>query len=252
MKSVMYFYVLLGLLSSTWAYGQLLPPSSRDSVEVSVLTCGPGDLLYSLFGHTAIRVQNHSTGQDLVYNYGTFDFQADGFAVKFLRGKLPYQLSVVRMDSFLREYQMDKRYVEEQSLNLSQSEKFKVLEFLYNNLRPENRFYKYDFYFDNCTTRIRDLLEDRVGSIQYPTLNEEKFTFRDLLHQYLTQHPWTKFGMDIILGTQSDQVADDRGQMFLPEYFFDYLDTSTLKDRKIVRENNSVLSFPPNQKHKSC
>ena len=148
-----FFYVLIFLLKGIQISGQ--GDSPPDSIRVSILTCAPGDQLYSMYGHNAIRVRDNAIGTDLVFNYGTFDFNTPGFAIKFMRGKLPYLLSVARYDDFIYEYTYFQRDVMEQELALSQEQKSGIISFLDENMRPENRAYAYDFFQDNCATRLR-------------------------------------------------------------------------------------------------
>lgn len=242
-KSVSILWLIL-LFQSTFAQDV-----DYSNIRISVITCGSGEDLYTLFGHSALRVINPSKSTDLVYNWGTFDFGENTaaakvkFAVGFLRGKLPYALSVSRINRFLREYQYYQRPVSEQVINLSETNKKQILELLDVNQQGQNRFYKYDFYYDNCVTRIRDIIENELGKISYPDLNESPKSFRDLLHENLTDHPWTKFGMDIVLGTQSDKIADMREQMFLPAYFQTYLADSKFGNQNVVSESKTILTF---------
>ena len=129
------------------------------SYQISLLTCSPGEELYTTFGHSAIRILNSQTGSDLVFNYGTFDFEDPDFYQKFIEGKLLYFVSVDSMRNFLWEYQYYQRGITEQILNLTCEEKEKIVRALFENAKNENKFYRYNFTFDNCTTRIRDLLE---------------------------------------------------------------------------------------------
>lgn len=225
-------------------------------IEMSILTCGTGSDLYTLFGHSALLVRDNSSNVNLVYNWGTFDFGENNFTgimsfgANFLRGQLPYALSVSQLDSFLREYQYYKRPVREQVINFTDAQKGEVLKILEINRKPDNRYYKYDFYFDNCVTRLRDIIEGQKGPVNYPVLSTKEKTFRHLLHENLGDFPWTKFGMDIILGTQSDQVADHRGQMFLPLYFEEYLSGAKSDDGSIVVSSKEILTFEKSSNHK--
>ena len=225
---------------------QLVMFGQKDSsqLKISILTCGPGGDLYSLFGHTGVRVQDKSRAIDVVYNYGTFDFNAPGFAVKFLRGKLEYFLSRAPIDSFLREYQYGQRYVREQELDITYAEKVAFFQALEENLKKENRMYQYDFFFDNCVTRIRDKSEEVFGEIDYGNTVDEEMSFRDLLHSHLKPHAWTEFGMDLILGVGTDQKAGARGQMFLPSYYARYVSNASIDGESFVGNEASILEFP--------
>ncbi len=187
-----------------------------ENTKISILTCRSGDQLYTTFGHTAIRISNPVTRMDYVYNYGLFSFDTPNFYPKFLRGQLPYFLGGTQMKNFLREYKYDKRTVFEQELILNDDQKLKMIEFLKNNAKPENRIYNYDFFYDNCATRVVDLY-GLAGEISYTNEIEEK-TFRDLLKENLQNLVWPGFGIDLLIGARAERVTNRRDQMFLPEY----------------------------------
>ncbi len=173
-------------------------------LRISLLTCSPGEELYSTFGHSAIRITDSVSHTDIVYNYGTFNFDEPGFYTKFIRGKLSFYLSTDDFNSFLYSYQQENRGVIEQVLNLTCTEKYNMLMLLQANLMGQNKFYKYDFTFDNCTTRLRDLLEKTSDSpVHFGKILETKSSFRDLIHKYLDYNDkqWSKLGIDILLGS---------------------------------------------------
>ena len=186
---------------------------------MTVLTCSPGEALYSSFGHSALRIQDPSRGIDQVYNYGTFDFNTPNFYGKFLRGKLLYRLSIQSYQSFLYEYKVEGRKVYEEEILLNGADKEAIALFLAENYRPENREYLYDFFFDNCSSRIRDVfeavLQDRL-SYRFPP-SEESITYRDAIEPYIEGRPWIFTGINLLLGQPTDQLADERGLMFLPD-----------------------------------
>ncbi len=132
-------------------------------LRISILTCSPGEELYSTFGHSAIRITDSVSHHDIVYNYGTFNFDEPGFYTKFIRGKLSFYLSTDDFESFMNEYLEEKRDITEQVLNLTCAEKYNIVMLLQANMMAANRTYKYDFTFDNCTTRLRDLIEKCCG-----------------------------------------------------------------------------------------
>jgi hypothetical protein len=212
---------------------------SQDSCDlrISLLTCSPGDELYSTFGHSALRVSDSVTGRDVVFNYGTFNFAEPGFYMKFVRGKLLYYLSTEDFMAFAEAYRLDNRSIIEQVLNLTCAEKEQLVDALLENLQPENRAYKYDFLFDNCTTRLRDLIEKMSHEkVSYPKIIEEGTRFRDLIHIYLNhsnQH-WSKFGIDLLLGAKTDAVMTNREAMFLPDYLMKGLDSSRAGAESLV------------------
>jgi hypothetical protein len=208
------FFVLFGLFTLT-AQSSL---RFSDSVQISLITASPGQDLYSQFGHSIIRVIDYKFRTDLAFNYGTFDFDTPNFYGKFMQGKLNYQLAVHSMERTFRAYNYEQRLLEEQVLQLSPTEQQAVLDFLVFNAQPENREYLYDFFYDNCATRIRDIFEKEVNGFVYTEAEVEDYTFRQMLALYVGDHSWINFGFSLILGYPTDQVANMREQMFLPDY----------------------------------
>ena len=214
--------------------GQILSPAAR----VSLLTVSPGSELYSSFGHTAIRVVDPVVSQERIFGWGTFDFSTDNFYVKFLRGTLPYQISVTDMYAMQYAYQIENRTIREQVLDLSPSQRQRLFDVLNENYRPENRTYQYKFYYDNCATRPRDKIADACGdSLTVPskTVPTGK-SYRDWMNDYLGQHPWSKVGMNLALGTPADVVTTGWQAMYLPDQVHDQLSRATLRraDGRVV------------------
>lgn len=224
--------------------------SAQDSVchvRISLLTCAPGAELYSTFGHTALRIQDSARGTDLIYNYGTFDFDDPHFYTKFIRGKLDYTLSVDPFPGFMSEYVEEQRSVQEQWLNLTCSEKEQIIKALAINMQGNNRYYKYDFVYDNCTTRVRDLIFRSLTGIDIKNrLVPEGTTARNLIHSYLDKggEPWSKLGIDILLGAKLDQPVDNNVAMFLPDYLLKGIDSATINNTQpVVRRKQSLLNL---------
>jgi hypothetical protein len=214
-----------------------------EEAEISMLTASPGDELYSVFGHSALRVYDPLYGIDEVYNYGTFDFDTPNFYLKFTRGQLLYQLSVSTFKQFLREYEYEQRAVYEQLLNLNQDEKQRIYDFLLVNRLPENRSYLYDFFYDNCATRIRDIVHDLLfidwGDDPYPGPQR---SFRDMLQPYLSNMQWAAFGIDLALGLPADRIATPWHYMFLPdEMFTAFAQARHIDGRPLVKNHHIVL-----------
>jgi hypothetical protein len=195
-------------------------PNLSAMAEISLLTCSSGPELYKTFGHSAIRVKDPLLNIDRVYNYGTFDFNTENFYLKFAQGKLNYWLSVSSFENFFFEYAYYKQTVFENEFNLTPPEKQRLFDFLENNYLPENRFYLYDFFFDNCATRIRDAIYSTFnGEVAIADTSWHKeITFREGLDLYMTNQPWTHLGMDLGLGTPTDRKMNSSEIMFLPEY----------------------------------
>ena len=146
---------------------------------ISILTCEPGTDLYASFGHSAIRVQDPMMQLDIIYNYGIFDFYAPNFYTNFIKGKLTYTLGRQYFSDFLFEYEMENRSVKEQVLRLDKNSRDRLFNFLEKNYRPENRDYAYDFFFNNCATKIRDLIGENglISGIQINQATDLKKTF---------------------------------------------------------------------------
>ncbi|MDR0766271.1 MAG: DUF4105 domain-containing protein [Odoribacteraceae bacterium] len=206
--------VLLLLTSVAVASPGLLSREAR----VSLLTCAPGDQLYSLFGHTAIRVSDPPAGLDVVFNYGTFDFDTPGFYFKFASGTLLYQLSRVSFPRFMAEYYYYNRDVREQVLRLDSLQRQALWERLEENYRPEARAYLYNFLYDNCTTRARDVIAGAAGGeVTWAPPARDK-SFWNLLDEYLEVSPWIQWGIHAILGSPGTAIATGWEEMFLPDY----------------------------------
>jgi len=203
--------------------------------------------LYSTFGHTALRVQDSTTGIDAVYNYGTFEFGPD-FYSKFIRGKLLYSLSVETFSDFLYTYQVESRSIVEQELQLSCDEKQKLYTALQINALEENRRYHYDFLFDNCTTRARDIVARNTNApvIFKNILPKERPTFRDLIHSYLNKgnEYWSKLGIDILLGVKLDKKVSNQQSMFLPDWLLKGFDSAIVNSHPLVTPPQPVLKMP--------
>jgi len=237
-------FLLAFLTASAALFAQY--PKLNEGAKVILFTCGPGDELYAGFGHSAIWISDPTQKIDRLYNYGTFDFDTPNFYGKFIRGKLNYMVSVTRGSRFLDEYNSRKISVYGQLLNLNQDEKQRMYEFLENNLLPENRLYKYDFFYDNCATRIRDVLVKVAdGKVDFNT-TDQHLSFREMLFPYLTHTPWTKFGINLILGLTSDKIATPWDYMYLPEYMQDQFQNATITSngvkRKLVTNSRQYLS----------
>lgn len=207
-----------------------------ENAEMSLITVAPGDELYSGFGHSALWVEDESKGLSVVFNYGTFDFETPGFYMKFVRGKLDYMLSAGRLSYLVNSAKAEKRTVIQQKLNLSMTQRNEIYNFLLENIKPENRFYQYDFFFDNCSTRFRDLLEDVLGEGLVWERDAEGLTFREYLDIYLAEKPWQDFGIDLVLGQPTDAIADKRNEMFLPDLLMMHFDEATYNGKPIVED----------------
>jgi len=237
----------LCFINSLWIalLGFLLQAQLSDDAQISILTCDAGQDLYSSFGHSAFRVQDSANGINWVYNYGTFDFNTSNFYYKFARGKLLYSLSVSTFSDFLFTYELENRWVKEQILKLNPEERNNLFRFLENNRKPENRDYKYDFLFDNCATKLPQILKKVLGNnIKYHGEHlKNHLSFRDLIHQNLLTNSWSSFGIDLALGSVIDREAAAVEYMFLPKYVMLQMQNTTLAENPLVLRERSVLKY---------
>jgi len=230
-----------------------------DSSRVSLVTCGPGEELYEAFGHTAIRVYDPSLGFDAVFNYGTFDFNQPNFYWNFVQGRSLYMLAVNRYSNFIRSYEYYNRSVREQFLNLNLEQKQALLDKLTLNAKKENREYLYDYFFDNCSTRPRDIIVDALkGNIEFDSthLANQHLTIRELTDLYIVkEQPWGDLGIDLCLGAVIDEPATAMQYMYLPEKLeeaFDHAYTVKNGERiELVEEKRVTFQSAPVFKPKS-
>lgn len=243
MKSLKYTVILVFILLGSFGTNAQLDTCK---IRVSLLTCAPGTELYSTFGHTALRIYDSSFKADYVFNFGTFDFSDPDFYSKFVRGKLKYYLSVENYKDFVYQYNYEQRSIREQVLNFNCEEKNKILSALKINAEPEFKYYQYDFLFDNCTSRIRDIIfNTNKNIIVQDSLVKPNTTFRNLLHEYLDKghQPWSKLGIDILLGSKIDKSVSLKDAMFLPDYLMKGIDTATIENNKLVKEEVQILDL---------
>lgn len=221
--------------------------ANPDSVKISLLTFGKGKSVADVWGHTGIRVLNADKGTDLVYNYGTYDFNQPNFLLKFLRGKLKYSLSFNDFEQTIRFYTFYHRDVFEQVLNLNSEEKIKLMELLEENYLPENRYYLYDFFYDNCSTRPLSIITNSIQSKLLLSENKENKTFRQYLDEEIIDKPWLDFGIDLILGINADKNPERFQKSFLPLNLKSELSKSQiLKDgqnESFVLMDKTIASF---------
>ncbi len=209
------------------AFSQKITNNSK----IYILSCSPGVELYQAFGHTAIWVVDDSSNVNFIYHYGTFNFSDPDFYTNFIKGRLDYMLALESYNSFIHEYSSDGRDVYMFELNMSYEKKQKLFDFLKWKALPENKYYKYDFFMDNCATRVRDVIQNIYGdSLNFAQIEIDK-TYRQAITPYLQAIPWTRFGINLLLGMPADKKLDYYSAMFLP----DYIDTVI---------TNSVLSTP--------
>lgn len=231
---------LLSIIVLLFSMLQAIASADSSRLHISLLTCKPGTELYSVFGHSALRIVDSTVGTDIVYNFGTFDFNDPSFYSKFVLGKLMYFLSQETFENFRYEYAYFKRGITEQVLSFSSAEKNLIQAKLFANMQEENRYYKYDFLKDNCTTRLRDLIfgtNSMVGNNKF-LWSKTNSTYRDYLHNYLNRAamPWTKLGIDLLLGFDAEHRMVVNESMFLPDYLQKGVSLARLGNKNLVSE----------------
>ena len=246
-----YQFITFALISilANFPISTFAQDSSR--IRISLLTCTPGDELYSIFGHSALRVIDSNSVTDIVYNYGTFNFDDEGFYLKFVRGKLNYYISIENFTDFKYMYQATNRGMTEQVLNFSHQEKINIEHALIENLKEENKYYQYDFFFDNCTTRLRDLIvNSKQPTPLLPSVKPANMRFRQAIHEYLNRghQPWSKLGIDILLGAPTDRIMNAAEQQFLPDNLMMALDSAKKSTVVLSSKNLYALTNTTNDK----
>ncbi len=217
-----------------------------DSIEVSLLTCQPHDEVYSLYGHTALRWHDLRSGMDIAFNWGVFNFKAPHFVARFVFGLTDYELGAYPYNLFQEEYKHFGSMVTEQVLNLNGEEIMRLKGLLQQNLRSENRVYRYNYFYNNCTTKARDIIEQCVnGEVKYA--ERENFTpsYRDMVHEMTRNKRWAQWGNDLLLGIKADQPTTLRQQEFLPYNLMYDFDRAQIYEngtyRPLVKERRIAL-----------
>ena len=225
------------------------PTVDGDTITISLLTCEPHDEVYSLYGHTALRFRSTSGKLDWAVNYGVFDFATPNFVMRFVLGKTDYMLGVFPFKQFHEEYDSYGSRIYEQQLNLSKAEKESIYSALYQNAKPENREYRYNFFYDNCTTRARNLILHNIdGYIEWNNVGKQQDeTYRDIIHKYNADNPWSRFGSDLLLGIGSDIQLTPEQKQFLPDNLMkDFADAQVKTDTGTVHPlvDNTIVFKP--------
>lgn len=212
--------------------------------KVYLLTCDPGPESYTMYGHSALRLYDTLSGRDVVYNWGVFDFNTPNFNYKFAKGRLKYRLAAYSYNSFLNEYRPTERSVYLQRIYIPDEELLKLKKLLNENLKPENIYYRYDFFRDNCSTRISDLLEEVYGDeLVYPEQEGEvEVTFRERIDEFHKGALWMDVGIDLLLGSPADEKCDFRESMFLPIYLM-----KNLSQAHVIDGDKRVMLLGPTE-----
>lgn len=245
-----FILLFLGFLSLTevMARNDYQPQNlaSFDSVEVSLLTCSPHEEIYSLYGHTALRWHDLRKGEDIAFNWGVFDFKKPFFVSRFVFGLTDYELGAYPYPLFRKEYKKYGSGITEQVLNLRPEEKMAIKEALIRNMQPENKVYRYNYFYDNCSLRPRNLIERCIsGEVKYVAREDYQPTYREMVHGCVRNHPWAAFGNDMLLGIRADMKTDLRQQEFLPLNLLYDFDRATIyadgEYRPLVKEKRIAL-----------
>ena len=226
--------------------------AQNDSVRVSLLTVSPGTKVYELYGHTAIRVKEVTPGRfsDWVFNYGTFSFEQENFVWRFVKGETDYELGVVPYALFYDNYVQEARGIHELVLNLTPEESRRLVDALSHNLLPENATYRYNFFYDNCTTRAVDMIEKAIdGKIVWPETDSNR-TLRNIVEEYADVYPWLRLGQNLLLGAEADEPAGRDAQGFAPLYAEGFVEKAKIvapdgKTRYLVNTSTTLLPTPP-------
>lgn len=249
MKPFHYKYALiltfLSISNLVFGYDENLKvPELTQSAKISLLTVGRADEeLWQNFGHTAIRIKDSILGWDLVYNYGTFNFNDDAFLIKFIKRKLLYYESVDNFPEFEQMYREENRWIREQQLNLTQEQKQQLFEKLTINAREENKYYIYDFLFDNCSTRPRDIILSLFKDKTFAKDADDESTFRQLIDRNVPNE-WLDLGMDLLIGIPTDKKSGyDR--TFLPDELMQLYDSTKIDGKPLVNSNELILDVVP-------
>lgn len=241
MKKGLLYIVLTFILSVVNATVGAQSMTNPDRIQISLLTCSPGKEVWAQYGHTAIRYYDKESGEDLAINYGIFSLDQTYFIPRFVLGMTDYRMGVQPMDMFLAQYSYEGRGVIEQVLNLSAEDKEVIYKALQENMKPENVVYRYNYFFDNCTTRARDMLVNHLhGKVVYPPA-EEDATFRSMIHKWNNKYEWSQFGEDLLLGVNADRKTTKSEQQFLPENLRSDFDKARYNGKPLVKVTNVLL-----------
>ncbi|MBC7643054.1 MAG: DUF4105 domain-containing protein, partial [Flavobacterium sp.] len=199
LKKLLFFLVSLLSINANCQYYKL-----SNQAKVSLITCGSGNELYSIYGHTAIRFLDSENNLDIVYNYGNFDFATENFYLKFVKGDLQYFVAACSFNDFMQEYVETNRNVFEQQLILSTDQKQKLFEQMNSSMFSDERYYTYKFIDKNCTTMVLDKINAIYGSNIVNKKTNTLVSYRTILYSYLNNHFWENFGINIIFGAKVD------------------------------------------------
>lgn len=238
--------ILLVLFLMTFLVGLGQNIQLSNQAKISVLTCGTGNESYSLFGHTAIRVQDSLQALDLVYNYGAFDFRTPNFVAKFAKGDLNYFVVASSYIDFIGSYSAEERAVYEQNLVITAQQKQLIFDNLNRTLLSDERYYTYKFIDKNCTSMVVDLINTSLGGTVISKKGDTSETYRSVLFPYFEGHFYESLGTSIIFGTKVDEKAT---RIFLPFELKNSLAKTTFQDHLLAPKTTTVLAFDKKSNH---
>lgn len=229
--------IVLLICCFSFIYATAQPQSLSENARISILTCGTGDELYTLFGHTALRVKDADQDLDVVYNWGMFDFRTPGFYTKFIKGNLLYYLDVDRFEDFLYNYEMSRREVVEQELNLTYSQKSEIWNEINRQLKGDDRYYTYGFIRNNCTTKVVDVLNSVLEKPLRTDFPSNNHSYRHILNEGLQDHYFEKLGINLLFGYSTNKQSD---LIFLPVKFKD----AVVYNKSVLKSQHTLYSPP--------
>lgn len=245
-KSKLSILLLLFLvLKNSFVFGQI--PLDKNA-KISILTCEKGNELYSLFGHTAIRIHDVSNDLDVVYNYGTFDFATENFYLKFIKGDLRYFVTANAYNEFYYEYTIENRSIYEQTLNLTTMQKQQLFDALNKSLLTDKKYYTYKFIDRNCTNMVVDKINQTLGQNCIVKTTEKGKTYREILFPYIENHFYENLGINAIFGKKVDE---DGKKMFLPNQFMESLKVAQFNGKSVAEQPRTILKSTPEEPKKS-
>lgn len=227
---------------------QDLVVDNPDSIHISLLTCGPHNEIYALYGHTALRYEDRSKDIDIAINYGAFSFATRFFALKFMFGLTDYEMGLMSFGEFCYQYNYFGSSITQQEFNLTQADKIRITKALYENAKPENVVYRYNYYYDNCTTRARDIVCNNLyGKVMFTDTVPEGLTHRKMIHAMNEGHPWARLGNDLLLGVGTDREVTEEEMQFLPHTLHDAANNAYIIDeqghkRPLILQETQILT----------
>lgn len=236
LKKISLFLFLFSTIHDSFAQNLLLSKEAK----VSVLTCGTGNESYSMFGHTAIRINDAYNKIDVVYNYGAFDFNTPNFVMKFIKGDLQYFAVVHPYADFINEYTREKRSVYEQELNIPSPLKQQLFDNLNSSLASGESHYTYKFIDKNCTSMVVDIINKTLDTVAIVKNADTDITYRTILYPYFDNHFYEKLGTSIIFGKKVDGLGT---QIFLPYELQKSLKKVSFQNQPLAPQNKTIIEF---------